>query len=451
MHTRNIKPKDSDLFSQIVKFTIPLLLTNLLQRLYIILDNLIAGNFAGEMTLAAVGATGHLTTLIMDMLIGISIGVSTVVAQMEGEKNSQSIHKAVHTSMTMSLFLGVGFGMLGVIFCKPLLMAMGTPSGILSASTTYMQVYFSGLLFHSVYNFGAAILRAKGQTKKPLIYLFIGGGVKVVLNFIFVAIFRWGVAAIAATTLVSQMISSFLVVRDLLKMDDAYRMNFRELKFYKTETVRILRTGIPIGMQACILSVSNVVLQSSINSFGELSVAGATAANTFNSIYYGALTTMSQTATIFCGRFFGAGKNKSLLKSMLWCCVLVLVVGGVFAVTNYPLAETLVGFFVEEPESISAGVEIVKVICATYALSGLMEVVCGGLRAINKATYGMVSTVIGLCSVRLGWIYTYFAAHRSLGVLYYSYPLSWAATLLLNTVLFVCIFRKYRSDKTHWG
>ena len=442
MLSRKMPRSSGSLLSEMIRFTISLLLTNLFQQVFNITDQMIAGRFAGELTLAAIGSTGHLTSLLINLLIGISVGVSTVLAQMQGEGHRLTIHRAVHTSIAIGVAGGFVFGILGVLLCRPLLIAMQTPAAILPDASVYMRIYFASMPFIAVYNFGAAILRAKGDTKRPLLYLSLSGAIRVCMNFVSVLFLDGNTTHFAFSVFVTQFIAAVLVVRALQKEEDPFQLHLRKLRIFRPELRRILFTGIPIGMQSCILSFSNVILQSSINSFGEIPVAGASAAASYNSLYYAALTTMSHTATIFSGRSYGARKYKEITKEIGICCAMVMIVGGIIAGVCLPIVPTLVSLFVKDPIAIASGTEVVVVICTTYWLSGLMEVFSGGLRAINHATAAMLSTTLGLCITRILWIYTYFASHRSLGILYYCYPLSWVTTLAINVLLFVVFFKK---------
>lgn len=438
----NIEMSKGNLISQIVKFTIPLILTNLLQQMYVVIDNIIAGKLSGTLTLAAIGATGHLNSLLTNLLIGIGVGVSAVVAQTIGEGKEDKISRTVHTAIGTSIAGGLLISVIGVIFCKPLLSLLGTPVAIIDSSAAYMRVFFSGYVMAAVYNFGAAILRAKGDTKRPLYFLAISGLVKIICSLIFVGIFKLGVRAIAFSSVISYSLSAVLVVLTLMHQDDSSKLYLKKIRIYKAELIRILKMGIPIGIQTSMFSISNVLIQSSINSFGEIAVAGSSAANNINSLLYAILTSMSHTSTIFCSQNFGAKQYDRLLKSLYLCLGFVVVAWVLSGAAMYMFVPQILNMFVSGSDAIAYGTEIGKVICATYFLCGWMEVVSGGLRAINKSTHAMVSSIVGLCGLRIVWVYTYFAAHRSLGVLYWSYPLSWIVTLLFVTVSFIYCFRK---------
>lgn len=433
-----------NLLKQIIQFTIPLIFTNLLQQLYVIVDNIIAGKLSGTMTLAAIGATGHLNSLLTNLLIGIGVGVSAVVAQTIGEGNEEKVGKTIHTAIGTSIAGGLLIGIIGVFFCKPLLSLLETPKAIIDNSAAYMRVYFSGYVFTAVYNFGASILRAKGDTKRPLYFLAISGLVKIICSYIFVGIFKLGVRAIALSSVISYTLSAVLVVFALMHQEGASKLYLKEIRIYGAELKRILKMGIPIGIQTSMFSISNVLIQSSINSFGEIAVAGSTAANNINLLLYAILTSMSHTATIFCSQNFGAKNYKRLLKSLYTCLGFVVAAWLLSGAAMYMFVPQILSLFVTGDKAIAYGTEIGKVICATYFLNGWMEVVSGGLRAINKSTHAMISSIVGLCGLRIVWIYTYFASHRSLGVLYWSYPLSWILTLSFVTILFIYGFRKIK-------
>lgn len=440
------KTTKNDVMS-IVRFTLPIILTNLLQQMYIIIDHMIASNYAGDIVLAQIGATSYLSTLFTNLVIGVSVGVSAVVAQAIGRKNDEEVHKTIHTAMGISIVCGVLVGILGNIFCFPLLSLMKTPDVIIHQSTSYMRIIFAGFITSSVYNFGAAILRAIGDTKKPLYFLCISGGIKIVMTFLFVAVFDFGVRAIAVSTIISQIVSAILVIFTLTRKEGVYKLYLKKIKIYFHEMKLILFMGIPIGLQTSMFSISNVIIQSSINTFGEIAVAGASAAGHINSVLYAILTSMSHASTIYCSRAYGAKDSKALVKHLKTCLGLVVVVGIVCGGTCHIFKKQILGMFVKGAEAIAFGDEIARVICLTYLFNGAMEAVSGGLRALNKSTPAMLSSVFGLCVLRIVWVYTYFASHRSLEVLYYSYPLSWIITLAINTVLFVYYFkREYRNE-----
>ncbi|MFA7637128.1 MAG: MATE family efflux transporter [Monoglobales bacterium] len=430
------------LLSKIIIFTIPLILTNLMQQMYAIIDQVIAGRFSGSMTLAAIGATSHVSSLLTNVVIGVSVGVSAVIAQMVGERDKHSVARSVHTSMALSIIFGLSVGIFGVLFSRDLLALIDTPADIINSSDSYMRIIFGGMIFPMIYNFGGAVLRAKGDTKRPLIILAISGAIKTSLTLFFVVGLNLSVRAIATATIISQAVSAILVFYCLLFEEAEYKLYIRKIKIHGAELKRILVMGIPIGIQSSMFSVSNVVIQSSINSFGAIAVAGSSAANNVNSLLYAVLNSMSHTSTIVCGQNFGAKKLNRVLSSLLLCCGLVISVGLVLGGLCFIFSKEIVGLFVNESEAIFYGMQITKVITITYWLNGLMETVSGGLRAINKSSYAMFNAVLGLCVVRIVWVYTYFASHRALDILYYSYPISWIVSLTLHTTMFVWFFKK---------
>lgn len=438
---------NGSLMPKIIVFLIPMILTNILQQLYHMTDMMVAGKFSGDTALAAIGATGYLTSFIINLFVGVSVGASTVLSQVIGSGNEERADKVVHTAMMIAIAGGFLFSFIGIIFCRPLLVMLNTPKGILDEATLYMRIIFAGYPIVSIYNFGSAVLRAKGDTKRPFIILCICTVVHVILNLIMVIGFGMGVEGVAIPTVISQLISAVMVVIYLRREEFPYKLEIKKIRMWKNEALSILRIGIPIGVQTMMFSVSNIVIQSSINSFGETAVAGASAAGNINSLLYTILTTASHAATIFCGQNFGAKKLDRVSKTIVHCCIICvalgLFTGGLFTI----FGRQVLGFFTNNPNAISCGLEIVMVISLPYCFNGMMEVFAGGLRAMNRPNTAMINSIFGLCIVRIVWIYTYFASHRSLGVLYYSYPLSWIVTLAINVVCFMTVLRKYKKEE----
>ncbi len=433
---------------KIIVFVLPLLFTNLLQQLYHLADMLVAGRFAGELALAAVGATHSLSNLIINILVGISVGVSTVVAQAQGAGDCECVKRVVHTSMAISVIGSIILSLIGIVFCKPMLILMDTPPNILDKSVNYMRIIFAGYPILSIYNFGSAILRAKGDTKRPLIFLAISGFVNVVLNCVFVIFFGMGVEGVAIATAISQIISAVMVLMWLLGEQYPYKLEISKIKIHIAEFKRILTCGIPIAAQSAMFSLANVTVQSAINSFGELAVAGAGAASNVNNILYVILNAPSHAATIFTGQNFGAKKFDRIPKILYMSCIVVVMMWLVAGTLIVALAEPFISLFADNPEVINYGRQVVTVLCGTYFLCGIMEVVSGGLKGINKSFVSMINSLVSLFGIRIVWIFTYFATHRSMSILYMSYPLSWIFALFAHTVFFVYYFKKYKKENT---
>ena len=439
------KPLDmlnGPILPKIIIFVIPLLLTNLLQQLYHMADMIVVGQFAGSLSLGAIGATHSLSNIILNILIGISIGVSTVVAQAQGAGDIECTDRVVHTSMAISIIGSIFLAAVGIIFCKPILILIDTPDDILNKSTLYMRIIFAGYPIVSIYNFGSAILRAKGDTKRPLVFLGISGFVNVVLNCIFVIVFKMDVAGVAIATVISQVISAVLVILWMLKEEYPFKLKISKIKIYVPELKRILSLGLPIASQSATFSFANVIIQSAINSFGSLAVAGAGAAMNVCNILYVFMNSPSHAATIFTGQNFGARKleriPKIITRSSLVVVMLWLLAGTSFVI----FAKPLLRLFASDVRVINFGYQVVLMLCSTYFICGIMDVLSGALKGINKSLISMINSITSLFGIRIMWIFTYFASHRSLLVLYASYPLSWIFALCAHLIFFVYYIKK---------
>ncbi len=442
---------NGSILPKIVVFFIPVMLSNMLQLVYNAADQLVVGKFAGSTYLAAVGSTASLTNLIICLLIGLSVGSSSVVARHFGANNQKSLFRSIHTSMALSIICGVVLGIIGMVFCKPLLKLMDTPESVIDLSALYMRICFAGLPAVAVFNFGAAILRALGDTKHPTIFITLSGIINVVLNFILVYFFKLHVAGVAIATVFSQIISAALTVICLTKTDGSYKLIIKEIKLYKAELNQIVTVGIPASIQSVSFSLSNVFIQSSINSFGEYAMAGATAASNADNIIYQAVNSLYHTSLAFCGQNYGAGKKDRILKSVGYCSSIVVVLGLTVGGLCYIFGEQLLGLFVSNKEAIAYGIERLKITCLPYFTCGLMEVSSGALRGIDKSAISMIISVIGACVLRVVWIYTVFPLNRTFSTLFLAYPATW---ILSSIALYIMLFhylKKMPDTKTFSG
>lgn len=446
MKNKSVDMTNGPLLSKIIVFVIPLLLTNLLQQLYNFTDMMIVGKFAGSNALAAVGATSSLTNLFFNIITGLAVGVSTVAAQANGAKNAIGIERTVHTSIGLSLVLSVIIGFLGIILCKPLLWFMGTPETIIDKSALYMRIIFAGAPVSAIYNFGAGLFRAKGNTKLPLYVLAISGLINVILNCVFVIGFKMAVEGVAIPTVLSQLMSASIILYCLNKEEYPFKLNFNKIKIYKEEVTRIFKIGLPISVQGAIFSVTNILVQSSVNSFGEIVVAGGAAASNVNNILYTIINAPSHAATIFAGQNFGAKKFNRIPKILYNCIGIVSVTGVVCGALLVGFREQIISLFANDKEVVKYGCEIMTYICAPYFVCGIMESLSGVLRGINKSFVSMINSIVGLCGVRIVWVLTVFAMHRILFVLYSSYFLSWVFVIILHTIMFIYYYRKLKKD-----
>ncbi len=430
------------LLGKIMIFYIPLMLSGILQLLFNAADIVVVGRFAGNEALAAVGSTSSLTNLIVNLFIGLSVGANVLVARFYGAKQDEELKETVQTAIGTAVAGGVILIFLGFFLSKPALGWMGTPEDVINHSVLYMRIYFAGMPFMMVYNFGSAVLRAVGDTKRPLYYLLIAGVANVVLNLIFVITFSMGVAGVATATVVSQAISAALVVRCLIRTDSAYRLELQGIRIVPDKLLKMVQIGVPAGMQGALFSISNVLIQSSVNSFGSVAMAGNTAASNIEGFVYTAMNAFHQAAISFSGQNYGARKYKRIRKVLLICEVMVVVVGALMGNVAYLFGGTLLKLYTVDPEVIEYGILRMRIICTPYFLCGMMDVAVGALRGMGYAIMPMLVSLTGACLLRVVWIYTIFQSYRTLECLYFSYPISWGLTFAVHLVCFVIVFRK---------
>ena len=432
------------LIPKILQFSIPLMLSGILQLLFNAADIIVVGQFASPQAMAAVGSTGSLNNLIVNIFLGLSIGSSVLMARFYGAKNRENIHDLIHTSILLSLTSGCVLIILGQLLAKPLLTIMGTPDDVINQSILYMRIVFLGMPAMLTYDFGAGILRAVGDTKRPLAYLFIAGIINVCLNLISVIIFGMGVAGVAIATITSQYISALLVLRCMIKTNSVYKLNLKELRIRKSMLLRIIRIGVPAGIQGALFNVSNVLIQSSINSFGSLVMAGNTAAANIEGFVYTSMNAVYQASTNFTSQNVGAHKTKNITPVLLSCMLIVTSVGLILSTIVEVFAYQLLGIYSADADVISYGIERLHVVCLTYFLCGLMDTACGSIRGLGYSIAPTLVSLAGACGLRILWIYTVFQVHRTQFVLYLSYPVSWVVTFIAHIICFIIFSKKWK-------
>lgn len=433
------------LFPNIITYSIPIILTSILQLLFNAADLVVVGRFCGSVSVAAVGATGSITGLIVNLFIGLSVGAGVSTAHAIGGKNEVEIHRTIHTAVPTALVGGAVLSVVGIAFSETFLRWMGTPENVLPLSAVYMRIFFGGMIFNMVYNFCAAILRAAGDTKSPLIFLTIAGVVNVVLNVFFVTVFHMNVAGVALATTISQGISAVLVVIALMRRTDACKLQFRKMRFYKKQFGKIVSLGLPAGVQSSMFAISNVVIQSSINSFGDVFMSGNASASNLEGFVMVAMDAFNQAALNFTGQNAGAGQYKRVRNILLTCLACTAVVGLVGGLTVYAFGRQLLTIYItDSAEAIEYGVLHLSYVCAPYFLLGTANVVSGALRGLGVSVSPMIISVLGICGVRIAWISTIFQLpqYHTPGCLFFSYPLSWVITLVAQLILFVVVYRK---------
>ena len=421
------------LVSKTILFAIPLALSGILQLLFNAADIIVAGRFAGSQALAAVGSTSALIQLIVNLFIGLSIGVNVLVARYYGGNDQKDLFETVHTSVLVGLLSGVALIFLGVGLSRPLLEWMGTPADVIDQSVLYMRIYFVGMPAGMLYNFGSAILRAVGDTQRPLYFLFIAGVVNVVLNLFLVIVFHLGVAGVAIATVISQCISAGLVLLCLVKSDAPYRVDLKRLRVHPKKLRGMVKIGLPAGIQGCSFAISNVLIQSSINSFGAVAMAGNTAASNIEGFVSTAMDAFSQAALSFTGQNLGAGKTERVKKILGLCLVLVTATGLALGVGAFLLGNQLLGIYSTEADVIAFGMKRMAICCVLDFVGGWMGVLVGTLRGMGYSFIPMGITIGFVCGFRVVWIFTIFQVWHSLESLYASYPITWGLAALYRS------------------
>lgn len=437
------------LLPKILAYSGPLILTGILQLLYNAADVVVVGNFAGPEALAAVSSTGSLINLLVNVFMGLSVGASVVIARAYGAQDIRRMRSAEHTAMTIAAISGVLVGALGFFLARPMLTLMESPPDVIDGATLYVQIYFLGMPANMLYNFGAATLRAVGDTKRPLYYLTISGLVNVALNLLLVIVFHMDVAGVAIATVTSQVVSMILVLACLLRTEGSIRLNVRELKIDKKELADIARVGLPAGLQGSLFSISNVLIQASVNSFGSMIVAGNGVASNLEGFVYTAMNAQYQANLTFASANYGAGKYERVRKVVWVCLGVVTAIGlgmGFFFLLFGP---QLMSLYNGDPAVIAAGMERMKVILPAYFLCGLMDVMVGQMRGIGYSILPMIVSLTGACLLRIVWILTVFANDHTQYTLYISYPISWFVTFATHMLCYQIAARRKLPRQEH--
>ncbi len=432
------------ILKKMLLFAIPLMFSSILQLLFNAADIVVVGRFAGDNSLAAVGSTSSLINLMVNLFVGLSVGANVLVARYFGAKQERDLSSTVHTAITLSLISGVILAIVGVVGAPIILEWMQTPGDVLGLAVIYLRIYFLGMPAMMLYNFGAAILRAVGDTRRPLNYLIVAGVINVTLNLIFVIVFKMDVAGVATATAVSQCVSAILVLRCLMKDNSGIKVELKKLRIHKDKFIKILQIGLPAGFQGTLFSLSNVFIQSSVNSFGEVVVAGNSAASNIEGFVYVAMNAFHQAAISFTSQNVGAGKYDRVNKILLTALGCVLVVGTALGTGAYLLGEPLLKIYSSSPDVINAGLVRLGIICTLYALCGMMDVMVGSLRGLGYSIMPMIVSLIGACALRLVFLATIFQMEQFhyIQTVYYTYPISWSLTFLAHVVCFIVIRRK---------
>ena len=435
------------LLRKVLEFSLPLMLTGVLQLLFNAADIIVVGQFAGQTALAAVGSTSSLINLIVNLFMGLSVGASVVVARSYGAGDHQSVSKALHTSVALSLISGILVGTAGFCLSRTLLEMMDSPFDVIDQAELYLKIYFIGVPASMIYNYCAAALRAIGDTRRPLIYLTISGVVNVVLNLVLVIFFDMGVAGVAIATVASQVVSMALILVCLVRSGGCIHLDFRKVRIHIAQLTDILKIGLPAGLQSSVFSVSNVLIQSSINSFGSAVIAANSAASNLEGFIYIVMNSVSQAALTFTGQNIGARRYDRIPRILGVCCGLVTAAGVLVGGAAYLLGPQLLNLYIDQSAKdlekiISTGMLRLLFIAIPYFICGIMEVLAGIMRGCGYSMTPMIVSTLGACGFRILWIFTIFAANRTLETLYLSYPISWILTSLAHLICFAIVWRK---------
>ena len=449
MRRSNQDMLNGSLFSGIIAYTVPIILTSLLQLLFNAADLVIVGRYCGSVSVAAVSATSSITNLIVNLFIGLSVGTGVGVAHGLGGNRPEEVHRNVHTAIPTALVCGAFLTVIGMVFADDLLRLMCTPDSVRPLSTVYMQIYFGGILFSMIYNFSASILRAAGDTQSPLLYLTIAGIINVLLNIVFVTVFDMNVAGVALATTISQGIAAILVVMALMRRTDACRLDLHNLRFYKAPLLKMIRIGLPAGIQSSLFSISNVIIQSSINSFNsEALISGNGAAGNIEGFVYATMNSFHHTALNYTGQNAGAQQYDRVKKVFAICLLYVAVIGAFIGTAVYAFGRQLLSIYIiDSPEAIVYGITRLTFICLPYFVCGLMDVSTGTLRGLGAAIVPMLISILGICGLRITWIYTIFQIPQfhTPEILYLSYIITWTITFLAQLAAFTIVYcRKTR-------
>lgn len=430
------------IMDKLISFALPLMLSGMLQLMFNAVDIIVVGRFSGSRALAAVGSTTALINVFTNLFIGISLGANVLAARFYAAGKEKEMSDTVHTAIAIAIISGLIMAFVGLVFSKGALELMDTPEDVIGQAALYMRIYFIGMPFFMLYNYGAAVLRAVGDTKRPLMFLIVSGCINAVLNLILVIGFSLSVVGVAVATVISQMISCILVLRCLYKSEGSYQLRFSKLKINKKYMIQIFQVGVPAGIQSTVINFSNVLLQSSVNSFGSVAMAGYTAANNILGFLYQSINSVTQACMSFTSQNYGVGKYKRMDRVLADCMILTVAVSLIFGCSAYFFGNYILRIYTSDAEVIKCGLEILSITTVPYFLCGIMDLFPGALRGMGYSAVPMILSVIGTVGMRVLWIYAVFPLNRSLYVLFISYPASWGITIVMQVICYIFVRKK---------
>lgn len=433
-------------FLKIVKFCIPLMLTGILQLLYNAADLVIVGRFSDEPNaLGAVGSTTALINLVINLFMGLSVGANVMCARRFASNDKEGLSRVVHTTISVSVISGIVLGIIGVIFARSFLALMENP---IDLAVVYLRIYFIGMPFNMLYNFAASILRGVGDTRRPLYYLSIAGAINVILNLFFVIVFKMDVDGVALATVISQLISCILIINCLMKTKEAYHFSFKKIHIYKKELFAITKIGLPAGIQGTIFSISNVIIQSTVNQFGSTIINGNSAAQSIEGFVYTSMNSVYNAALAFIGQNIGAKRYENIKKITFYCLLVVMIISVTMGGGFFLIGKQLASIYTDIPAEIDIAYIRLHYLCLPYILYGMIDVMVGVLRGLGYSIMPMLVSVVGVCGLRIAWIYLVFYNFgdftniESLHLLYLSYPISWILTLSVHFLTYLVVYKK---------
>ena len=432
------------LMDKLIVFAVPLMISGVLQLMFNAVDIIVVGQYSGSQSLAAVGSTTALINIFTNLFIGISMGVNVLAARFYAAGQDQEMSETVHTAILVAMISGVIMTFVGVGMARWALEVMETPDDVIDLSTLYMRIYFLGMPFFMLYNYGAAILRAVGDTRRPLLFLIVAGITNAMLNVILVVKFHMAVEGVAIATVVSQLISCILVLRCLYQSESSYQLRFSKLRMNVSYLGQIFQVGIPAGIQSVVINFSNAMLQSSVNSFGSTAMAGYTAANNLLGFLYASVNSVTQACMSFTSQNYGVGKFKRMDRVLIDCAIISVVFAGTLGTIFYVFGSEILQIYTKDPDVIKAGMEIISITTIPYFLCGIMDLFPGAMRGMGRSGVPMILSIIGTVGIRIVWIYGIFPLHRSLFVLFISYPGSWLITIAMQVLCFFIVRKQVR-------
>lgn len=437
------------LFGKILRFAVPLMISNIMQVLFNIIDLIVIGRYAPHEAMAAVGSCGSLCSTILSIFFGLSVGANVLAARYIGARDRHRVFQTVHTAMAVSLYGGILLAVIGILVSKPILIWMATPESVLPKSTLYMRLYCAGIPVILLTNFGISLLRANGDTRRPMVYMIFSGIVKVALNLFLVRVFHWDVAGVGCATIVSNLVASGLMINALMGLHGSSRLFLKEIRLYGSIFIDMLKIGIPAGVQGSLFGISNIIIQSTINSFGSKAMAGSGATGSLEGIVYTAFISYYFSVISFVGQNHGAKKYKRIVKSIFICMFLTSVTAIVTGWGIFLLGPDLLKIYNPDPEVIHWGMIRLKYLVTTYFLCAIMEVINGSLRGLGHSLTPMIVTLLGVCAFRIFWVFSIFPHYRTMENLLLSYAVSWILVCIVNGLILYLIVRKLFRDAAH--